>query len=229
VGMLAAALRGYVRDSSFEDLQERLLDALPGHVTGDGRVVRLARDLVDLVDVDDPALGPGDVEVGGLDQSEEDVLDVLPDVASLRERRRIGNAERNVEHAGEGLGEQGLAGPRRPDEQDVRLLELDLVDRMARIDPLVVVVDGHGEDLLGLLLTDHVLVEGELDLAGIGELGARRLRLRRLEHLLFDDLLAQVYALVADVDALAGDQLSDLLLALAAEAAAVGDLGSLRS
>src|SRR5262249_41823950 len=47
--------------------------------------------------------------------------------------------------------------------------------------------------------------------------------------LLLDDLLAQVDALVADVHALAGDQLADLLLALAAEAAAIGNLGSLAS
>ena len=50
----------------------------------DRRVVGLAGDLVDLVDVDDPRLRLLDVEVGGLDQLEEDVLDVLADVARPR-------------------------------------------------------------------------------------------------------------------------------------------------
>ena len=133
----------------------------------------------------------------------------------------------HVEDARERLGEQRLAGAGRPDEQDVRLLELDLVDRVAGVDPLVVVVDGDREDLLGPLLADDVLVERELDLARVRELGGRRLRSSALEHLLFDDLLAEVDALVADVDALARDELADLLLALAAEGAAIRDLGSL--
>src|SRR5207248_2628303 len=63
VRVLAAALRRHRRDRSLEDLQERLLDALTRHVARDRRVVRLARDLVDLVDVDDPGLGLLVVEV----------------------------------------------------------------------------------------------------------------------------------------------------------------------
>ena len=227
VGVLAAALRRDVGDGPLEDLEERLLDALAGHVAGDRRVVRLARDLVDLVDVDDPALRPGDVEVGRLDEPQQDVLDVLADVAGLGQRRRVGDAERDVQDAGQGLGEERLAGAGRADEQDVRLLELDVVDLVAGVDPLVVVVDRDREDLLGPLLADDVLVERVLDLVRVGELGRRRLGPRRLEHLLFDDLLAEVDALVADVDALARDELADLFLALAAEGAAIRDLGAL--
>ena len=133
----------------------------------------------------------------------------------------------HVQHAGEGLGEQRLAAAGRADQQHVRLLELDLVDLVAGVDPLVVVVDRDREDLLGPLLADHVLVERVLDLVRVRELGGRRLRARRLEQLLLDDLLAQVDALVADVDALARDELADLLLALPAEGAPVRDLGSL--
>ena len=115
----------------------------------------------------------------------------------------------------------------RAHQQHVGLLELDFVDLVAGVDPLVVVVDGDRQDLLGAFLADHVLVERVLDLARVGELGRVRLGARRLEHLLFDDLLAEVDALVADVDALARDELADLLLALAAEAAAIGNLGPL--
>ncbi len=227
MGVFPAALGRDVGDRALEDLEQGLLDALARNVTGDRGVVRLAGDLVDLVDVDDPALGPGDVEVGRLDEPQEDVLDVLTDVAGLGQRGRIGDAERDVEDAGEGLGEERLARAGRPDQQNVRLLELDLVDRRAGVDPLVVVVDGDRQDLLGPILADDVLVEGERDLARVGELRRRRLRLRLVEHLLLDDLLAQVDALVADVDALTRDQLADLFLALPAERAAVRNLGSL--
>ena len=53
------------------------------NVSGDARVVGLARDLVDLVDVDDAGLRPGDI-TSGLDQPEQDILDVFPHIAGLR-------------------------------------------------------------------------------------------------------------------------------------------------
>jgi hypothetical protein len=87
----------------------------------------------------------------------------------------------------------------------------------AGLDPLVVVVDRHGQGLLGLLLPDHVRVEELVDLAGLGQ--AVPFELGRLGQLFLDDLVAQVDALVADVHAWARDQLLDLLLALPAERA----------
>ena len=85
------------------------------------------------------------------------------------------------------------------------------------LDPLVVVVDGDRQDLLGVLLADDVVVQEVEDLTGLGQLLERELR--GLGELLGDDVVAEVDALVADVDAGAGDQLLDLLLGLAAEAA----------
>jgi hypothetical protein len=138
----------------------------------------LAGNLVDLVDVDDAALGPRDVEVGRLDQAQQDVLDVLADVAGLGQSGGVGDAEGHVEHPRQGLGQEGLAAAGRPDQQDVALLELDVVDLHAGADALVVVVDGHREDPLGELLADDVLVELFVDLAGGGQLGERNLGAR---------------------------------------------------
>ena len=87
----------------------------------------LAGDLVDLVDVDDPGLGLLDVVVGGLDQLEQDVLDVLAHVAGLGERGGVGDGEGHVEHAGQRLGQQRLAAAGGADQQDVRLGQLDVV------------------------------------------------------------------------------------------------------
>ena len=84
VRVLAPALGRHRRGRAFEDLEQRLLHALTRHVARDRRVLGLAGDLVDLVDVDDAGLGLLDVVVGGLDQLQEDVLDVLADVARLR-------------------------------------------------------------------------------------------------------------------------------------------------
>ena len=53
--MLAAALRRNVANGAFQNFQQRLLHAFAGNVARDGNVFRLARDLVDFVDVNDPA------------------------------------------------------------------------------------------------------------------------------------------------------------------------------
>ena len=126
VRVLAPALRRHAGHRALEDLQQRLLHALAGDVARDRRVVRLARDLVDLVDVDDAGLGALDVEVGGLDQLEQDVLDVLAHVAGLGERRGVGDGERHVEDARQRLREQRLAAARGAEEQDVALGQLDV-------------------------------------------------------------------------------------------------------
>ena len=216
--VLAPALRRHRRDRALEDLQERLLDALAGDVARDRRVVRLARDLVDLVDVDDPGLGLLDVEVGRLDQLQEDVLDVLADVAGLGQRGRVGDRERDVEDARERLREQRLPAAGRAEQEDVRLLQLDLalVD-LAHADALVVVVDRDGERALRLLLRDDVVVEDGVDVPRAREVV--EVERDRGGQLLVDDLVAEIDALVADVDAGAGDELLHLALALAAEAA----------
>src|SRR6516225_10001499 len=78
--VLAPALRRHRRDRALHDLEQRLLHALARHVAGNGRIIGFAADLVDLVDVDDAALRALDIIVGGLQQLENDVLDILTDV-----------------------------------------------------------------------------------------------------------------------------------------------------
>src|SRR5215213_2127043 len=63
VRMLAASLRWNVGDSPFKNLQKRLLHALAGHIARDRRVLILAANLVDLVDVNDALLRAFDVAV----------------------------------------------------------------------------------------------------------------------------------------------------------------------
>jgi hypothetical protein len=104
----------HVGDRALDDLEEGLLDALARYVAGDGDVLALAGDLVDLVDVDDAALGGADIAPGVLDELEEDVLDVLADVARLGEGGGVGHGEGDFELLGEGLGEEGLARARGP-------------------------------------------------------------------------------------------------------------------
>ena len=168
--MLAPTLGRDAGGGPLQDLQQRLLDALARDVARDRRVVGLAGDLVDLVDVDDPGLGLLDVVVGGLDELEQDVLDVLADVAGFGQRGRVGDRERHVEDLGQRLGQQRLAAAGRAQQQDVGLLQLDVVlIGLHHLHALVVVVDGDRQRALGLLLADDVLVEHVVDLPRLRE------------------------------------------------------------
>src|SRR6201999_4178889 len=84
-----------------------------------------------------------------------------------------------------------------------------------RLHALVVVVDRDREGLLRGVLPDDVGVEELVDLFRLWQVVP--LELRGLGELLLDDLVAQIDALVADIDAGAGNELLDLLLRLAAE------------
>src|SRR6202790_1528488 len=107
--MLAAALRRHGGNGAFHDLQQRLLHALARDVPGDRRIVGLAADLVDFVDIDDATLRALDIIIGRLQQLQDDILDVLADIAGFGERRRIRHRERHVENPRQRLRQQRLA------------------------------------------------------------------------------------------------------------------------
>src|SRR5690606_31550123 len=115
-----------------------------------------------------------------------------------------------------------LARAGGPEHEDVRLGDLDelvlgVLALGACLGALVVVVDGDGERLLRLVLADDVLVEEVVDLPRLRQ--ALQRALRRFGEFFLDDLVAEIDALVADVDPGARDELPYLLLALAAERA----------
>jgi len=112
-----------------------------------------------------------------------------------------------------------LPTPRRADQQDVALVELDLViAARVGIDALVVIVDGDGEGLLGTVLPDHVLVQHILDFGRRGDLrdGFGDFAL----FVLRQNLIAERDALIADIDRRPGDELPDGILGFTAKRAA---------
>ena len=236
VGVLASALRRDVRDGSFEDLQQRLLHALARDVAGDRAVLAAAGDLVDLVDIDDAALGKIHVVVRRLDQTEQDVFDVLADVARLGQRRGVGDRERNAEALGERLREVGLTDAGRTDQKHVGLLQVDVVVgfggtrfpvvfvfqfRVVRGDALIVIVDRDRQDFLRVVLPDHVLVEHLFDLLRLRHILRGECLGEAGDRLFVDQRLAILDAPVADVEPGArGDQKEDLILGPSAKRAA---------
>ena len=124
----------------------------------------LRDDLVDLVDIDDAALRALDVVVGGLQQLEDDVLDVLADIARFGQRRRIRHGEGHIEDARQRLRQQRLARAGRADQQDIRLRQLDIFVVGLMFEPFVVIMDRDREHLLGVVLADDVIVENRANL-----------------------------------------------------------------
>ena len=227
LGMLATALGRNIADGAFQDLEESLLDALSGDVAGDADILGLAPDLVDLVDIDDAPLSLLDIEIGGLQQPKDDVLDIFADVTGFRQGGGVHDAEGDIQYAGEGAGEESLPGSGGTEKKDVRFFYFDIGELLGGegcvlMEALVVIVDGYGEDLLGLVLPDHVFVQQLADLHRGGSLDA--LGKGRVEvglvlsgKFLFEDGRAHLDALVADVYSRARNQLFHLRVAFATE------------
>ena len=137
---------------------------------------------------------------GGMEQLEQQVLDVLADVAGFGERGGVADGERHVEAAGQRAGEQRLAAAGGADEQDVRLINFDVRVILGGDEPLVMAVHGDRKHALGRLLADDVLVELRHDLARRGNAREELLARAAALALLVEDRLAKLDALAADVN-----------------------------
>jgi hypothetical protein len=142
VRMLASALRWNIGNRAFQDLQQCLLYALAGDIARDGRVLVLAANLVNFVDINDAGLRSRHIAIGGLQQLQDDVFDVLTHIAGFRQRRGVHNGKGNIEHLGQGLRQQRLTRAGRPDQHDVRLGEFHFAAALpVHVNALVMVVN----------------------------------------------------------------------------------------
>ena len=223
VGVLPAALGRHVGHSALYDLQQGLLHALTGDVPGDGSVLALAGDLVDFIHVDDAPLGPLHVEVGGLQQAQQDVLHVVAHVAGLSEGGSIGDGEGHLQDPGQSLGKEGLAGACGAQHQNVALLQLHILVA-AEENTLIVVVNRHGQGHFRLILANDVLIQHVLDLPGGRQLIrdiVHRAAVQIVESVI-ENAHAKPHTFIADPHAGPLDHPANLLLVLAAEGAAKG-------
>jgi len=103
--MLPAALRRHVGYGAFEDFKQCLLHAFAGNIARDGGIFVFPRDLVDLVDVNDSLLAFFLVPAGILQQLEDNILDIFPNIARFRQRGCVNNGKRDGKHLGQRLGQ----------------------------------------------------------------------------------------------------------------------------
>ncbi len=222
VGVLAASLGRDVGHGALQNLQESLLHPFAAHVPGDGRILRLAGNLVQLVDVNNPFFRPADVKIRRLDQAQKDVLHILPHISRLGEGGGVRNGEGDPQHPGQGLGQQGFAHTGGTQQHDVALLEFH-IPFGAEEDTLIVVVHRHRKGSFGLVLPHYILVQEALNLPRLGDSQLHFLRRRPplgRGRFVLQNRLAEIHAFVADADPRPGNHPLDLILGLAAEGAA---------
>src|SRR5690606_8402485 len=119
--MLAPALRRHGSHRSLDQFKQRLLHAFAADIAGDRRVVGLARNLVDLVDIDDALLRLLDIVVALLQQFLDDVFHVLADITGFGQGGRIRDGERHIQLPRQRFSQPSLSGTRRTNSQDVGL------------------------------------------------------------------------------------------------------------
>ena len=170
--MLAAAGGRNACHRALKNLKQRLLNALARNITGDGEVLGLAGNLVDLVNVDNANLRALNIAIGGVDELEQDVLHVLAHITGLGERGGVGDGKRYLENSSKRLCQQRLTGTGGTEQQDVGLGKLYLVHIVIELSAhaatkgghrgtaldhaAVVVVHGHRHGALGVLLAHDI-------------------------------------------------------------------------
>ena len=117
--MLTPTLWRHARNSPFHQLQQRLLNTFARNIPGDRRILGLACDFIDFVDIHDPALRSLNVIFGGLQQFEDDILNIFAHVARFSQRRCIRHGKRNIKDPCQCLRQQCFAAPSWADQQYV--------------------------------------------------------------------------------------------------------------
>src|SRR3990172_643163 len=164
VWMFAPTLRGYTGDRPFDDFEQRLLDTFTGNIPCDRGVLALSADLIYLVNIDNAAFCFFHIIICCLQQLQYNILDIFSYITRLCQGRCIGYGERHVQYPGKGLGKECLAGPGRPDQEDVSLLELDIIhDLDSREEPFIVIMHRDRQGLFGTVLPDYIIIQCDLD------------------------------------------------------------------
>ena len=82
---------------------------------------------IDFIHVYNTAFGFFHIIVSVLQQVEDDVFDVFPNVTGFRQGGSVGNGKGYIQKPGHGLGKQGLAGTGRADEQNIAFLNFHVI------------------------------------------------------------------------------------------------------
>ena len=109
LGVLSPPFGWNAGHGAFYNLQKRLLDTFPRHIPSNGRTVRFAGNLVNLIDIDDTPAGGLHIIIRLLNEIQDNVLHVLAHIPGFCKGRGVGNGERHFEDLREALSQKGLS------------------------------------------------------------------------------------------------------------------------
>ncbi len=78
--VFTTALRGDVGYGAFQKLQQGLLDTFAGNITGNTNILIGFTDFIDFIDINNTPLGSFNIKFGVLEESKNDILDILTNV-----------------------------------------------------------------------------------------------------------------------------------------------------
>ena len=157
--MFTTALRRYAGHSTFHDFQQSLLHPFTGHIAGDRRIVRLAGDFINLVNIDDAALRPLDIIFTGLQQLQDDVFNILTHIAGLRQCGGIRHGEGHIQDPRQSLRQQSFAAPGWPNQHDIGFCQFNVTRFFSHVETLIVIVHRNREHPFGVALTNDVIIQ----------------------------------------------------------------------
>ena len=141
--MLAPTLGRHIHVGALQQFEQSLLHTFATHVAGDGGIVTLTGNLVNLINKDDAPLGCCHVVVSHLQQSSEDALHILAHIACFGKHSSVNDGERHVEHLGNGACKQGFACTCGAHHDDVALFYLHTILVLGLLQTLVVIVNSN--------------------------------------------------------------------------------------
>ena len=218
--MLSSALRRNRCNGSLNDLQKRLLNSLSGYISGNGRILRLSCDLVNLININNTMLCTFNIAICCLNHFQEDAFYIFPHISGLCQSCRICDGKRNIQYLCEGLGKQSLSASGRSKHQNITLLQIHAQIRTCH-DPLVMIVYSNRKNLLCLVLSDYIFIKECLDLLWCQKIDIIKFSsVIIVFKLFFYNLRADLDTLITDISAVRPcDQLSHLRLRLITEGA----------
>ena len=184
--ILAVCSDRHLHIGSLKKFKHSLLHSFPAYVS----LVRifLLGDLIDLIDKDNTMFRFLHIIVCCCKKFGNNTLNIIANITCFCQRSRIRDRERHIQKLSQCLDKICLAAACRSDHKHVGFLDIDVIHGVRR-NPLVMVVDCHGHNLLGMLLSDHIFIQRCLDLMRCRDLLEVKDRLGLLFFFLRFDLL----------------------------------------
>ena len=146
---------------SFQKFQHTLLYSFSADISLIG--IFLLCDLVNLINKDDSMLSLLHIIISRCKQFGNNTFNIITNISCFCKRSRIGNRQRNIKQFGQCFDQIGLSASGRSDHQHIGFFNCDLIHGICCY-TFIMVVNGNGHYLLGIFLTDHIFIQGSLDL-----------------------------------------------------------------